>query len=69
MVVLGNIGGKLKTSRYVGYPGYGQPGRRTIANMYVTLLHLAGSPRDSFAMADPGLKDFKQHGPLEELLE
>ncbi|MEY4178529.1 MAG: hypothetical protein RLY70_2103 [Planctomycetota bacterium] len=37
--------------------------------MYVTLLHLAGSPRDSFAMADPGLKDFKLHGPLKELLE
>jgi hypothetical protein len=68
MVVLGNIAGKLKTGRYVDYPGYGQPGHRTIANMYVTLLHLAGSSRDSFGMADPGLKDFNQHGPLEELL-
>ena len=68
MVVLGNIGGRLKTGRYIDYPGYGQPGHRTIANMYVTLLHLAGSSRDSFGMADPGLKDFNQHGPLEELL-
>jgi hypothetical protein len=36
--------------------------------MYVTLLHLAGSPRDSFGLADPGLKDLNQYGPLEELL-
>jgi hypothetical protein len=26
MVVLGNIGGRLRTGRYVDYPGYGQPG-------------------------------------------
>ena len=26
MVVLGNAGGKLKTGRYVDYPGYGQLG-------------------------------------------
>ena len=67
-VVLGNIGGKLKTGHYVDYPSYGQPGHRMIATMYVTLLHLAGSSRDAFGMADPGLKDFNQHGPLEELL-
>lgn len=68
MVVIGNIGGKLKTGRYVDYPGYGQPGNRTTANMFVTLLQLAGSARDSFGMPDPNLKDFDQHGPLEELL-
>ena len=68
MVVIGDMGGKLKAGRYIDYPGYGQPRHRTIANMYVTLLHLAGSPRDSFGMADPGLKDLDQYGPLEELL-
>lgn len=68
MVVLGNIGGKLKTGRYVDYPAYGYKGHRTTANMYVTLLQLAGSSRTSFGQADPGLKDFDQHGPLEELL-
>jgi len=36
--------------------------------MYVTLLQLAGSMRDSFGMADPNLKDFDQHGPLAELM-
>ncbi|MFM9961916.1 MAG: DUF1552 domain-containing protein [Planctomycetaceae bacterium] len=68
MVVMGNMGGKLKTGRYVDYPGYGHKGHRTTANMYVTLLQLAGSQRTSFGMPDPGLKDLDQHGPLEELL-
>lgn len=68
MVVLGNIDGKLKTGRFVDYPAYGFPGHRTTANMYVTLLHLAGSDRTNFGIPDPGLKDFDQHGPLEELL-
>lgn len=68
MVVIGNMGGKLKTGRYVDYPGYGQKGHRTTANLYVTLLQLAGSNRESFGMADPNLKDLDQHGPLAELL-
>lgn len=68
MVVIGDLGGKLKSGRYIDYPGYGQKGHRTTANMYVTLLQLAGVQRDSFGMADPGLKDFDQHGPLSELL-
>jgi len=68
MVVLGDLGGKLKTGRYLDYPGYGHAGHRTTANMYVTLLQLAGSDATSFGMADPGLKDFDQHGPLSELL-
>ena len=53
---------------YVDYPGYGNQGHRTTANMYVTLLQLAGSQRTEFGMPDPNLKDLDQHGPLEELL-
>ncbi len=68
MVVLGNLDGKLRTGRYIDYPAYGYPGHRTTANMYVTLLQLAGSSRTSFGTPDPGLKDLDQHGPLEELL-
>ena len=68
MVVLGDMGGKLKTGRYMDYPGYAQPGHRTTANMYTTLLQLAGSSETKFGVADPGLKDFDQHGPLEEWL-
>lgn len=68
MVLIGDLGGKLKTGRYVDYPGYGNSGHRTTANLYVTLLQLAGSTRTSFGMPDPHLKDLDQHGPLEELL-
>jgi len=68
MVVLGNMGGALKTGRYVDYPGYGRKGHRTTANMYLTLLHLAGAKRDTFGTADPNLKDLDQTGPLSELL-
>jgi len=67
MVVIGNIGNRLRTGRYIDYPGYGQRGHRTTANMYVTLLQLAGANRDSFGMPDQGLRDLDQHGPLSEL--
>jgi hypothetical protein len=36
--------------------------------MYVTLLQLAGSNRDTFGMRDQGLRDLDQNGPLAELL-
>jgi len=68
MVVIGNMGGELKTGRYVDYPGYGRKNHRTTANMYLTLLHLAGAKRDQFGVADPNLKDIDQTGPLIELL-
>jgi hypothetical protein len=68
MVVIGDMGGKLKTGRYVDYPGYGHKGHRTTANMYLTLLHLAGAKRDTFGTPDPNLKDIDQTGPLSELL-
>lgn len=68
MVVIGDMGGKLKVGRYLDYPGYGQPGHRTTANLYVTLLQIAGASRESFGVADPGLKDLDQHGPLVEWL-
>jgi hypothetical protein len=68
MVVIGNMGGKLKSGRYLDFPGYAQKDCRTTANLFVTLLQLAGSNRESFGVADPALKDFDQHGPLEQLL-
>ncbi len=68
MVLLGNVGNRLRTGRYLDYPGYGRQGHRTTANMYVTLLHLAGSNRDTFGMRDQGLRDLDQNGPLSELL-
>lgn len=67
-VMLGNAGGKLKAGRYVDYPGYGQIGHRTTANLYTTFLNVAGSSAERFGMADPNLKDLDQTGPLTELL-
>ena len=67
MVLLGNINNRLRTGRYIDYPGYGQANHRTIANMYVTLLHLAGANRERFGMDDPVLQDLDQRGPLREL--
>lgn len=69
MVVLGNIGGRLRTGRYLDYPGYGQRNHRTTANFFLTLLHLAGqSSRETFGVSDGGLRDLDQSGPLSELL-
>ncbi|MCE9530883.1 MAG: DUF1552 domain-containing protein [Planctomycetes bacterium] len=69
VVLIGNLGGKLKTNgRYLRLPQYGAKNHRTMANLYCTLLHAVGKPRDKFGIADPALKDIDQTGPLAELL-
>jgi hypothetical protein len=80
-VLLGNLGGRLKTGRYVGYPmaERGTPGdwkyhgsasssNPTINALYCTLLHAAGAPREHFNLAGSNKEDFSQRGPLKELL-
>lgn len=66
-LLLGNLGGKLKTGRYVQYPMAPKPQSRTINALYATLLHAAGAPRDQFNLTG-GLKDLDRPGPLPELL-
>lgn len=69
VVLIGNLGGKLKTNgRYMELPGYGQKNHRTLANLYCTLLHAVGKPRDKFGVPDVGLKDIDQTGVIQELL-
>lgn len=69
VILLGNLGGKVKTGgRYVQLPTYGAPEHRTMANLYCTLLHAVGKPRDKFGVADPGLKGVDQSGVVTELL-
>jgi hypothetical protein len=68
MLLLGNLGGRLKTGRYLHYPSYGQPGNRTIGSFYTTLLHAAGVPRDGFGQIDLKLPKSDQKEPLGELL-
>ena len=69
VVLIGNLGGKLQTEgRYLQFPNYGSKAHRTTANLFCTLLHAAGKPRDKFGVADPGLKDINQTGIVSELL-
>ena len=67
-VLIGDAGGRIKAGRYLDYPGYGHLGHRTTANLFTTLLNIAGDGRELFGMQDPNLKDLDQSGPLTELL-
>lgn len=66
-LLLGNLGGKLRSGHYVQYPLEPKPGSRTINALYTTLLHAVGSPRDRFNLAG-ALKDLDRAGPLPELM-
>jgi hypothetical protein len=69
VVLIGNLGGKLKSDgRYLQFPNYGTKNHRTMANLYCTLLHAVGKPRDKFGVPDPGLRDIDQTGVVSELL-
>ncbi|WP_439629379.1 DUF1552 domain-containing protein [Gemmata sp.] len=69
MMILGDLGGRLKTrGRYIEFPHYGRAGHRTIASLYCTLLHAAGTPRDKFGVMDSELEPATQTGPISELL-
>ena len=81
VVLMGNLGGRLKTGQLVTYPmqaktvendygesreaGTGYPTNPTLNRLYCTLLHAAGAPRESFNLSTPGLDT---SGPLAELL-
>ena len=67
-VLVGNLGGRLRTGRYLQFPGYQKPGHHTIANLYNTLAHAVGLEQDAFGQLDMNLDEDLQHGPLAELL-
>ena len=68
-VLIGDLGGRLKLgNRYLRYPWYGEKGHRTIANLYLSLLHAVGEKRKNFGVADFGLGDLDQAGPLAEIM-
>ena len=67
-VVIGDLGGKLKSGRYLSFPDYGLAGHRTFNSLYNTFLHCAGKPGAAFGQPDAMLKDLDQSGPLAELL-
>ena len=74
MVLIGNLGGRLKTDgRFLQYPAWQErgdqiPGHRTIANFYLALLHAVGDRREQFGERDRNLKGTDQSGPLAEIL-
>lgn len=68
-ILVGNLGGRLKLgNRYLRYPWYGQPGHRTVANLFTSILHAMGDHRSRFGIADVKLADIDQDGPLAEIM-
>lgn len=68
-VLIGDLGGRLRLgNRYLSYASYGNTGHRTIANLYLSLLHAVGDRRDSFGIKDTQILDLDQDGPLAELM-
>jgi hypothetical protein len=83
-VLLGNLGGRIKTGQLVVYPiskdsptYSGTPNRYmtaaadnpSINALYNTLLHAVGDPREHFNLAGQDQKNPTLAGPLRELLE
>lgn len=69
VVLLGNLGGKIKAGRYLELPGHGAKGHKHIGNLYTTLLNASGDNREFFGRPDPILgRDVDQRGPVAELL-
>jgi hypothetical protein len=68
-VLIGGMADKLKMGRYLEYPNYGEAGHRTIANLYLSLMHAAGMEApETFGQLDSKLKDLDLTGPLAELM-
>lgn len=69
VVTIGNLGGRLTLGeRFLRYPWYGQPGHRTLANFYLSLLHAVGERKPTFGVPDIALADLDQTGPLIEIM-
>jgi hypothetical protein len=66
-LLIGNLGGRLKTGHFVHYPISPKPKSRTINALWCSLLHAAGVPRDHFNL-DGSLKGIDKPGPLPEIM-
>ena len=67
MVLVGNLGRKFKTGRFLHYPSYHCDGNRTLGSFYTTILHAVGHPRDGFGQVDLQLPEKSQKEVLAEL--
>ena len=66
-VLVGDLGGRLRSGRFIEYPAFGDRGNRSTNALYCSLLHAAGRPRPHFNLDGP-TKDVDIPGPLPELL-
>ena len=68
-VLVGGIAEKLKMGNYLFYPTYENKGHKTLANLYMSILHASGADYgETFGQLDPQLKDLDLNGPLGELI-
>lgn len=67
MVLVGNVGRRFKTGRFLNYPSYGHDENRTLGSFYLSLLAAAGHARGSFGELDLRLPAASQRQPLPEL--
>ena len=73
LVLVGGLGGKLKTAgRFLHFPRYQEGAKetanRTIRNFYLALLHAVGDRRANFGELDTQMPAAAQNGPLAEIL-
>jgi hypothetical protein len=66
-ILIGNLGGRLKSGQIVRYPLSPKPHSRTVNSLWCSLLHAAGVPRDHFNL-DGSLKRLDTLGPLPEIM-
>jgi len=68
-VLLGGLGNKLRSGRYLEFPKYGMQGHRTVGNLYLSLMESVGMKIPAtFGQPDSNLKSLDMRGPLEELM-
>ena len=68
-ILLGGMAKKLRMGRYIEYPKYREKGHRTIANLYLSLMKVAGMQTpETFGQPDSNLKHLDVGGPLAELM-
>jgi len=66
-VLIGDLGGQIRSGRFLEYPAFGDSGNRSINALYCSLLHAAGHPREHFNLNGP-IREVDRPGPLSELL-
>lgn len=66
-VLIGDLGGRLRTGRYIHYPIAPRAESRSYNALYATILQAAGSKENTFNLVG-SLKEIDRLGPLEELL-